>query len=70
MSKQEGWIILCHLSAFQFLDTKCFIEFIERMSKEISKYFVKNKLNVENCVLERANSLIYMYWYWYALWFE
>lgn len=33
----------------------------ERMSKEISKYLVKNKLNVENCVLERANSLIYMY---------
>lgn len=33
----------------------------ERMSKEFSKYFVKNKLNVENCVLERANSLINMY---------
>lgn len=28
----------------------------ERMSKEISKYFVKNKLNVEKCVLERAKS--------------
>lgn len=33
----------------------------ERMLKEILKYFVKNKLNVENCVFERVNSLIYMY---------
>lgn len=66
MSKQEGWIILCHLSAFQLFHRIN----QERMSKKISKYFVKNKLNVENCVLERANSWIYMYWYWYAFWFE
>lgn len=26
MSKQEGWILLCHLSAFQFLYTKCLIK--------------------------------------------
>lgn len=40
------------------------------MLKEILKYFVKNKWNVENCVFERVNSLIYMYWYWYVFWFE
>lgn len=30
----------------------------ERMLKEILKYFVKNKLNVENCGFERVKSFI------------